>query len=86
MKTNSFYDKLFDLIEKECDMFDTRPKKSREMHPGNGECYMNDIMILVQKKIKEEARLASLLAFNIAGYPEKKAIVATKSIVNSIIM
>lgn len=51
----SWQEKLIDLIEKECDIFDTRPKKERDMHP-DGECYVNDILTLVEDVIKEKRK------------------------------
>ena len=48
MKNNDPIFKLLDLIEKEVNLYDRRPKKERKYHP-NGECYMNDILALVDK-------------------------------------
>ena len=46
-------DKILDLIEKEIKLYDTRPKKERKYHP-TGECYMGEIIELVDKLLKEK--------------------------------
>ena len=49
--------KLINLIEKECNLYDKRPKKERKEHPS-GYCYMNDVLGVLEK-IKEHERKKS---------------------------
>ena len=52
--------KLIDLIEKEIDLFDKRPKKEKKFHP-TGECYMNDVIDYIQKNYKPKRWREKLL-------------------------
>lgn len=48
--------KIMRLIEKECALYDRRPKKERKEHPS-GTCYMNDIMHEIEKLIDVSCKL-----------------------------